>query len=509
MERNTLSIKIILLCVPVVLWGVCQIQPTFDDYTSLQSPWWVQIADPGYFFSDCVRRPFDALLGYIVGCHPILFPTLNHVLIILGHTLSTCLIFAICKKLSLSSLATNIATLFFFFSPATLGATLACDGFNQTYAQLWGLLALYTYFRAAENNSRLHAATHFSLFTIPLYFFCLVMAALSKENGLAWAVVPPIIGYGFGKVDLKKALRHIGYGLIIALIYFMVYYSIYKSGILNIEYDEQYMEATWTDHLNDFVQLMAYTWLPADYMSIVYAPTRNWFIAAITVIFSLPFLILLTKKFLSSFLHRPSSIVLPPSSFLHRSFSLVLCFFILVSPHLLTVVSIMHNYAALSMAALIIATLLTHSASNSKFFTLHSSLFTFSSYLFIFYLAAALFTDVHHYVAARESGLLGKQMALEVISQAERPLEHVTCINIDDDAEPRYSSFCVRPVDAFAWGLAVRHYSHYEWKTRIDEITLPQYNEDEISALTDSALNSGSQAVWIVGGTKSIDIKYP
>ena len=169
----------------------------------------------------------------------------------------------------------------------------------------------------------------------------------------------------------------------------------------------------------------------------------------------------------------------------------------------------MHNYAALSMAALIIATLLTHSASNSKFFTLHSSLFTFSSYLFIFYLAAALFTDVHHYVAARESGLLGKQMALEVISQAERPLEHVTCINIDDDAEPRYSSFCVRPVDAFAWGLAVRHYSHYEWKTRIDEITLPQYNEDEISALTDSALNSGSQAVWIVGGTKSIDIKYP
>ena len=519
MERNTLSIKVILLCVPVVLWGVCLILPTFDDYTSLQSPWWVQIADPGYFFPDCVRRPFDALLGYIVGCFPTLFPTLNHVLIILGHTASACLVFSICKKLSCPSLATNIATLFFFFSPATLGATLACDGFNQTYAQLWGLLALWIYlsqftvqsseFRVQSSEFRVHSS-QFTVHNSQMWLLCIVMAALSKENGLAWAVVPPIIGYGFGKVDLKKALRHIGYGLVVALIYFIIYYSIYKSGILNIEYDEQYMEATWADHLKDFAQLMAYTWLPADYMSIVYAPSRNWIIAGITAIISLPFLILLAKIFFSSLLHRsssivppPSSLLPPPSSLLLPLTSLILCFFILVSPHLLTVVSIMHNYAALSMAALLIATLLTHSASNSKVFTLHSLFFTL-------YLAAALFTDIHHYIAARESGLLGQQMALQVISQAEKPLEHVTCINIDDDTEPRYSSFCVRPVDAFAWGLAVRHYSHYEWKTRIDEISLPQYNQKQVEALTDSALNSGSQAVWIVGGTKQpIDIKHP
>ena len=204
-----LSLLIIAICLPVVLWGVCGILPTFDDYTTLQSPWWVQIADPGYFFPDAVRRPFDALLGYVVGCQPWLFPTLNHILIILGHVASACLVFTICKKLSFSSLATNIATLFFFFSPATLGATLACDGFNQTYAQLWGLLALWLYLNGKWQ-----------------WLLCIVLAALSKENGLAWAVVPPILGYGFGMVKPKTAIRHIAYGLLIALAYFIIYYSI-------------------------------------------------------------------------------------------------------------------------------------------------------------------------------------------------------------------------------------------------------------------------------------------
>ena len=163
--KDYLPLIIIALCLPFVLWGVCDILPTFDDYTSLQSPWQVQIADPGYFFSDAVRRPFDYLLGLVVGHYPTLFPTLNHVLIILGHTASTTLVFVLCRRLRMSRLATNVATLFFFFSPATLGATLACDGFNQTYAQLWGLLALYTYLRAADNCSASHATANFSLIT--------------------------------------------------------------------------------------------------------------------------------------------------------------------------------------------------------------------------------------------------------------------------------------------------------------------------------------------------------
>lgn len=458
LKPNT-SLLIIAMCLPFILWGVCGIGPTFDDYTSLQSTWFIQISDPGYMFPDAYRRPFDFLLGCLVGWFPTLFPVLNHVLIILGHTISALLVFSICKRLKFTSTAINIATLFFFFSPATLGATLACDGFNQTYAQLWGLLALHFYLKGCRPWQ---------------WIICIAMAALSKENGLAWAVVPPIVTYTFQMVSRRQAFRHIGYGLLIALTYFLVYGIIYFTGIVDIEYSEEYAEATLLGHAKDFIQLMAYTWLPADYMSIVFLPTRNIAIAVVTVLLSLPFLLLLTSKWK---LLKTRQLLL-----------LIICFLILVSPHLVTVVSIMHNYAALSMAALIIAFVVSHIDNK-----------TIVTATFAFFLAAALFTDIRHYNAARQSGLLSKRMALLAISHSEKPLQRAFCINIDNADEPHYSNFCVRPVDAFGWGLSVRHYSHYTWKTAIREVTLPEYDEQQVKALAESALQSGDEAVWVAG----------
>lgn len=456
------SLFIIAVCLPFILWGVCTIGPTFDDYTTLQSTWFIQISDPGYMFPDAYRRPFDFLLGCVVGWMPSLFPVLNHMLIILGHTFSAFLVFSICKRLKFSSVATHIATLFFFFSPATLGATLACDGFNQTYAQLWGLTALLLYLKGCQPWQ---------------WIVCIVLAALSKENGLAWAVIPPIIGYAFQLVSRRQALRHLVYGLLVAFAYFLVFGLIYVTGITGIEYDEEYTNATLLSHAKDFVQLMAYTWLPADYMSIVYAPTRNTAIAIATVVLSLPFLLLLASKWK---LLKSRQLLL-----------LIVCFFILVSPHLITVVSIMHNYAALSIAAVIIGFIVSR-LTNKKAVIVSFALFT----------AAALFTDIHHGEAARQSGLMSKRMALLAISKADHPLERAFCISIDNPEEPRYSNFGVRPVDAFAWGLSVRHYSHYTWKTKITETTLPHYDEQQVKALADSALQAGNEAVWVVGNDK-------
>lgn len=477
------SIVVIACMLPFILWGVCGIMPTFDDYTTLQSTWYIQISDPGYFFPDAVRRPWDFLFGCLLGYFPSLFPTLNHVCIILGHAASACLVYALCRKLSLGSLAANIATLFFFLSPATLGATLACDGLNQTYAQLWGLLALWTY-RPISEFSNYSPPGREGFFAQQsgraergggsIWLLCVVMAALSKENGLAWAVVPPILAYAFSLRTGREAMRHLAVAMIVVLAYFAVYFIIYCTGIVELEYSGEYAQATIADRLKDFLQLMAYTWLPADYMSIVYPPTRNWVVAAMTVAMAMPFLLMLACKW-RLFKSRRLPV-------------LVACFFILVSPHLVTLISIMHNYAALSMAALIIAVIVSH-YSNSRMISL----------AFALYLAAAVFTDVHHFQAARQSGLTGKKMALQVLASSEKPVERAFCINIDDESEPRYSNFCVRPVDAFAWGLSVRHYSHYKWKTAIGETTLPAYDSKRIESLADSALAAGNEQVWVVG----------
>ena len=469
--KSHFSLIAIAICLPIILLGVCGIGPTFDDYTSLQSTWFIQISDPGYIFPDAYRRPFDFLLGCLVGWIPGLFPTLNHVLIILGHACSATLVFAICKKLSFSSVATHIATLFFFFSPATLGATLACDGFNQTFAQLWGLLALWFYL------SRVHPRPSGAKTKPWLWLLCVAMAALSKENGLAWAVVPPIVAYAFQLVNRRQALRHIGCGLLVAMAYLIVFATIYLTGIAGIEYDDEYTHATLLSHAKDFVQLMAYTWLPADYMSIVYPPTRNIAVAAATVLLAVPFLLLLASKWQ---LLKTRQLLLLAVSFL-----------ILVSPHLVTVVSIMHNYAALSMAALIVA-FITHHIAGKKLLTAAFALF----------LAAAVFTDIHHYTAARRSGVMSRRMAMLAISKADHPLQRIFCISIDNPDEPRYSNFCVRPVDAFAWGLSVRHYSHYTWKTAISEAKLTHYDSQQVKALADSALLAGDEAVWVAGDDK-------
>ncbi len=459
-KHRHLSLIIIVLCLPIILWAVCGILPTFDDFTTLQSPWWVQIADPGYFFSDSMRRPFDALLGAVVGWWPTLFPTLNHVLIILGHTASAFLVFSLCQRLKLSTVATNIATLYFFFSPATLGATLACDGFNQTFAQLWGLLGMWTYLKQRGGWS---------------WLLCVLMAVLSKENGLAWAVVPPIVALAFGMTTVRQSTRDVGKGLLLTVVYFIVLLILIHSGI---EYPDEYAEATLKDHVKDLVQLLAYTWVPLDYMSAVYALTRNMTIVVVTALLSLPFLLLLASQW--------------RLQLTRRLLLLVVCFFILALPHLVTVVSIMHNYAALSIAAIIIATLLSSTNSSSKFITLQYSLFSL-------FLAAALFTDSHHYLAARDSGLLGKRLAMQAIESAKTPPRSALVINIDDPTTPRYSSFCVRPVEAFAWGLTVRHYSGYVWKTAITEASFDHYNPAQVKAAADSALQTGNDVVWVVG----------
>ena len=493
------SLPVIAICLPFILWAVCEIQPTFDDYTSLQSPWWVQIADPGYFFPDSVRRPFDALLGGIVGWQPRLFPTLNHVLIILGHTASTLLVYALCQRLLVgnaskhgkqTALAINIATLFFFFSPATLGVTLACDGFNQTYAQLWGLLALWTY---RPKGSR--------------WLLCVLLAVLSKENGLAWAVVPPLVAYAFSLTDRRQAIHDVCKGLLLALAYMLLFSTLALTGML--EYAEEYSDATLMSHVKDFVQLMAYTWVPLDYVSAVYAPSRNMTIVIITALMALPFLFLLASRW---------RLLLT-----RRLLLLVACFFILVSPHLVTVVSIMHNYAALSIAAIIVATLLsstpplgptgrlrslseqelhrsTQRDACGAFRSKNSSAPQLLNYsLFALFLAAALFTDAHHYLAARESGLLGKHLAMQAIEAADRPLQRAFVISIEDPEEPHYSSFCVRPADTFGWGLAVRHYTGYTWKTAITEAKFDHYDPALVQAVSDSALYAGNEAVWLVG----------
>lgn len=455
--KENYSIFIITICLPLIVWQVGKILPTFDDFTTLQSP---QFTSPWSILllpNESFWRPWDYLFGCLLGQFTGLFPILNHVAIITGHTISSFLVFLICKKIGINYHAVNIATLFFFFSPASLGATLACDGLNQTYAQLWGLLGLWLYLKYQTKICFI------------LWPCCTMMAALSKENGLAWAIVPPIFVYAFQLINRRQALKHVGIGILIAALYFVLRITLRVSGEINSEY----LDNSLISYLKDIIQLLAYTWLPIDYMSIVYAPTRNWPLAVFTFIISMPFLWML-------FFRKPRQLVSNTLLFL------IICFLIVISPHVITLVSIMHNYAGLAIASIIIAYLVNQLSCDKRLV----------AYVTL-YLTAAIITDIHHTIAAQKSGFLGKQMALEAIQKTVHPIKNAYCITIDDEVTPKYSSFGVRPVDAFAWGLSVRYYTNYAWPDNIRDTVLFENKTEIVKAITDSVFSCGSQCVWI------------
>ena len=486
--KERFSLYVIALCLPFIVWGISGILPTFDDYTTLQSPQFTPVLSSQLLPTDGFWRPFDYLFGCLLGRHTWLFPVLNHVVIIVGHTISALLVYKICSHVVCNHVATNLATLFFFFSPAMLGTTLAVDGLNQTFAQLWGLLALLVYLTThgrcvGGHVSSRDTSTGCDVRTrrLLLWPLCVVLAALSKENGLAWAIVPPIFAYAFQIMSRRTTIRHLAVGVLIAVGYAVARLLLNTNQTIG----EDYLATTLADHVKDVVQLLAYTWVPVDYASIVYPPARNWPLAILTLLLATPFLLFLAVRGTS--LLRSKKLPL-----------LLLCFLILASPHLLTLTSIMHNYAPLAIAAVIVAVIIAYYIPHSLHHSIsHSLILSFSSFLL-----AAIITDIHHFQATFQSGRLSRQMAMETIKKTGEKANNVFCISIvSSDDVPGYSSFYVSPVNAFAWGLSVRRYTDYQWPETITDTVIS--NVSQVKHIADSVFQTNTQFIWIVDNKKN------
>ena len=125
---------------------------------------------------------------------------------------------------------------------------------------------------------------------------------------------------------------------------------------------------------------------------------------------------------------------------------------------------------------------------------------------FVLFLIAAIITDIHHFLGAREGGLLSKQLATEAIIKTEKKVKRAYCINIDNN-EPKYSSFGVPSIDAFAWGLSVRHYTSYQWPEEINDTLISAENKEKATTIAKHALNHGADCVWIVDGKHIVVVK--
>ena len=464
------GVAAILLLTPLLLYAVLPILPTHDDWAGTTKPDFTDFfIKEHFFFYGYHWRPFDTWIGYIAGRNPqLLYPTFNHILVVVGHLLCSLCVYKLLGVLRFGQTACNIATLCFFVVPATMATVTAIDSQNQVYALTFGILSFLSYIR--QNR--------YKYLAWPVMVF---IATLCKENGLMWALISPVLAFGFDFIDKKTLKRDLLIGIAVMAFYFFAITILPKDIIIHPEY-----EPGMDKIVKNVMKFLMTTFFTFDYLYLLHQPSQNLLLASISILLTLPFLHTLFFRPWRHFLHK-------------KVICTVLCLVIAVGPHLLTIFSMMHTYAGLGMIAI-----LTAYSIDSYKQRLKPVIITLLPFL-----VAAIAIDCHLIDASVQSGLVGKQMAQEAVRKTGKPVDNVMVVIIEDDY-PKLSSFCVIPCEAFGWGWASRYETNYKWPENIQDTTIARTPRamSEAQSISRRVLQ-GKQAdcVWIVDHKKIYVVK--
>lgn len=455
------ALAVVFILTPVLLYAVIHILPTHDDWTGTTTPDFRPFfIKEHFFFYGYHWRPFDTWIGYIAGRNPqVLYPIFNHILVVIGHLLCILAVFKLLAVLGFNRIAQNITTLFFFIAPATMATTTAVDSQNQVYALTMDIVAFLAYIKVKRGKYILW----------PLLVF---LAALFKENGLMWALICPILAFGFDFINKKTLRKDIIVGVILMMLYALAITIQPKDMNIYPEYVPSVFKV-----ITSAVKFLFTSLITVDYIWLLHAPSRNLWMAALTLMLTLPFFYVIFIRNIRIVKEKQIICTL-----------IALC--IAVAPHVFTVYSMMHTYAGLVMISIITAHSITVCQQEIK-----PVITTFG--LFVI---AAIIINIHLIDASIKSGLVGKEMAMEAVRKTGQPANSVYVVIIEDDY-PKLSSFCVIPVDAFGWGYATQYETNYQWPKNIQDTTIVRsaHAMSEAKKISHNKLhNKTVDCAWIV-----------
>ena len=455
------GIIIILILTPILLYAVLPILPTHDDWAGTTKPDFNPFfIKERFLFYGYHWRPFDTFIGWIVGLNPQkLYPAFNHYVVVIGHAICAYFIYILLTTLSFSRQAKNITTLYFFIAPATMATATAIDSMNQVYALVFGILSFLTYVKQLN-------------FKYIIWFITIFIATWWKENGLMWALIGPVLAYGFDFIDKQRLRKDIILGIMIMMAYALAIFLLPKDIIIHSEYEPGMMKM-----VNNFIKFIFTTFITIDYIYLLHQPSRNIIAALITFVLAFPFIYLVFINNYKKFFNKKIAYT-------------TICMLIAVGPHIGTVFSMMHTYAGMAMLAIIIAYAIDRYKDNIKPIAV----------AFILFCISAITIDAHLINTSIVSGQIGKKMAQEAIHKTGKPVDKVYVIIIEDDY-PKLSSFCVIPNEAFGWGLAAKYENNYQWPKEIQDTTIER-SRDAFKNARDigfKVLSKGYyKCVWIV-----------
>ena len=340
-----------------------------------------------------------------------------------------------------------------------MATVLAVDSQNQVFASVWGIVAFLYYIKNSKGKYILW----------PIIIF---IATLSKENGLMWALICPILAYGFDYIDKKTLKKDIIIGIAIMIVYALAIILLPKNIIIHPEYVPEDAKI-----IKNIIKFLFTSFFTADYIYLLHQPSRNLVLGGITLLLTIPFLYYVFIKKMQLLVHR-------------KAVCTIVCLIIAVGPHLITIYSMMHTYAGLSLVCILIANAIDSYQENTKGIICAYTVF----------ILTALAIDIHLWKASYDSGLTGKTMAQEAINKTGAPVKSAYIIIIEDDY-PKLSSFCVIPNEAFGWGIAAQYETNYKWPQEIQDITIERTADamKKASLLGQQVLNSKKyECVWIV-----------
>ena len=458
---NYWSVIFIVILTPVLLYAVLPILPTHDDWASTTkpdfSPFFIK---EHFFFYGYHWRPFDTWIGWVAGRNPqVLWPAFNHVLVVLGHLLCTLALYRLLTVLKMKEVAKKIATFFFFITPATMATVTAVDSQNQVFALTCDIIAFLVYIK--------HNKYKYLIWSLFIF-----LATLFKENGLMWALICPILAYGFNYINHKKLKKDILVGIVIIAAYALAIFILPKDITIHPEYEPGMMKV-----VKNTIKFLFTSFITVDYIYLLHLPSRNLLLAGISLLITIPFFYMVYIRNWRIYFDK-------------KMVCTIICLIIAVGPHLSTVFSMMHTYAGIAMIAIMTALSIDYTNNNFKPLTIS----------FILWILAALLIDAHLIDSSVKSGLIGKKMAQEAIQKTGKPVKSVYVIIIEDDY-PKLSSFCVIPNEAFGWGLASQYETNYQWPEVIQDTTIERsadaYRKAEILGL--ETLNKQQyNCIWIV-----------
>ena len=149
----------------------------------------------------------------------------------------------------------------------------------------------------------------------------------------------------------------------------------------------------------------------------------------------------------------------------------------------------MHTYAGLPFAALIIATVIHQNTMTTNW-----------KWSIILYFIAAIFVDIHLTLLSYQSGLVGKEMAQKAIQKTHSTPKSVYIVIIED-LHPHFSSFCVPPSEAFGWGRAAQYENNYSWPVELNDTIIErneQYKQNAMKIAQTALKQRQADCAWII-----------